>query len=147
MWIGRVMRGLLALLAACLPTALLWPLLIVTKYRQDDAWARAAGAPNPAKSPPWHLGIVDILVDVDPFFKGTIYLWLLPGAALLVGLGLWAAGVPVLSKERPTGWPVPRFLKVIAVALAVGAFLAMPWIYAWIRILYEPRPWLPESLR
>jgi hypothetical protein len=139
MWLGRVLRGLVALLTACLPAVLLWLLIVATIDHREAVRASTTASPNPAKAPAWWvLGLLDVLVYADPYLEGRIQLWLLPGAGLLLGLALWAAGLPVVTKESAAGWPMPRFVKVIGVALAVGAFLAIPWLYAWIRVLSEP---------
>jgi hypothetical protein len=119
-----------------------WALAVAAIDRRDTAWPAPAGSPNPAKAPAWNFGLAEVLVYADPYFAGTIHLWLLPGAALLALVCLWAAGVPVLTKPREAGWPVPGYAKVVGVSLAVGLLLAWPWVYAWVRILREPGPFL-----
>lgn len=137
MWFRRAIRGVVGLLGGCLPTASFWLLIVATLHRRDAA-GTTTPSPNPTKLPAWRLGPLDVVVYADPYLAGTLTLWLLPGVALLIGVGLWGAGVPMLSKERPACWPVPRLLKVVWVSLAVGSFLALPWFYAWIRVLCEP---------
>lgn len=134
------MRALVALLTACLPVVLLWLQLVTLIDRHDAERPPPPNSPNPTKAPASSLGIAEVLVYADPSFAGAILFWVLPGAALLVGLGPWAAGVPVLANTSSAGWPPPGFLKVTGAALAVGSFLALPWVYAVIRVLHEPTP-------
>jgi hypothetical protein len=75
------------------------------------------------------LGLTDVLVYADPFFAGTIYYWLVPGVAVLVGMVLWAVGVPVLGRKI-SGGQKPGLFKVAVASLSVGTFLALPWLYA-----------------
>jgi hypothetical protein len=140
MWLSRACRGVLALVGGFLPAAVFWLLLVAAIDCRDTARTVPIGSPNPAKIPAWQLGWLEVLVYVDPYLAGNMYLWLLPGAAVLAGLALWATGVPVLTKKSPVGWPVPSYAKVIGVSLAVGAFLALPWLYAYMCFLYEQRP-------
>ena len=139
MWLRRASRGVFALVGGILPAVVLWLLLVAAIDRRDSARSIPAASPNPSKVPAWELGWFEVLVYVDPYLAGNLYLWLVPGAVLLAGLSLWAAGVPLLTKKSPVGWPVPSFARVIGVSIAVGIFLALPWLYAYLYFLYEPR--------
>jgi hypothetical protein len=117
---------------------LFWLLIVAIIHRRDVARS-STPSPNPAKAPLWFFGPLEALVYADPYFAGTIlYQWLIPGAILLMVLALWAAGISVLNKEKMIHWPVPRYRKIVWISLAMGGLFALPWLYAWIRVLCEP---------
>ncbi len=134
MLLKRFLCALFALTGALLPGVVSWLVLVIVL---DHRWAvvDSRGAPNPARAPVWMLGPAAVLVYVDPYFAGTLYLWLAPGAVLLVGIVLWAAGLPVLRKEMSLAPACPSITRLVLVSTAMGLFLAAPWIYALVRVL------------
>jgi hypothetical protein len=76
----------------------------------------------------------------DTYLAENINLWFIPGTGLTALVVLWAMGVPVLVKEMAAGRQEPDHRKVAVVAPAVGAFLALPWLYALVCVLRKPIP-------
>lgn len=134
MLLKRCLWGMAALGGAWLPLLCSW-LLLGTALDARAAASPEAASPNPIRSPAHFLGPVDLLVAVDLSFAGWINLWLVPGAVVLLGLVLWAMGVPVLRKGTALAPTCPRASRLVTASVAVGLFLAVPWLLALVRVL------------
>jgi hypothetical protein len=113
----------------------LWLLIVIAVDHGHKTVPMPQLSPNPTRAPASMLGLGEVLVYADPYLAGTFYLWVVPGIALFALLVLWAMGAPVLIKKRYAGPSEPGLLKVAVASLAIGAFLAMPWLYALVCVL------------
>jgi hypothetical protein len=130
MFLRRLLGSTVSLVAACLPVAVVWLLILMAIKHQAGASPPGA-SPNPSDQAVPLLGLVEVLVYADPMMAGSISVWMVPATFLILAMAFWAAGVPVFTKQAPAGWPPPSLALVTMASLAAGVFAATPWLYAW----------------
>lgn len=127
MLVRRLQNGAVALTGALLPLVIACGIALAVVAAPSPLDGRT---PNPRPAPWFFLGPIELLVYLEPWFAGTIVIWLIlwvPALAIFV--------VGVLLKwpsQRPE--PNSRGLPSLALlSVLMGLAFAAPWIYALVR--------------
>ena len=123
----RVSFGFLVLVVTLLPVHAAW-LLIVAMASTPEAASTPVHTPNPAQAPASALGLIEALVYAEPFFAGTILIWLAVWLPVLVSFSILAA-CAAGPRRRPS--------MLAAAAFLLGTAFAAPWIFGLYRIIAE----------
>ena len=123
----RIAFGCLVFVVALFPVVAAW-LLMIAMIPSPEAETTPVATPNPSKAPASALSAVEILVYADPWFAGTISIWLVAWLPVLVAYSILAACTPE-RRRRPA-------LKVAA-SFMLGTAFAAPWFFGLYRIVAE----------
>lgn len=143
--VRRGLFGLALFAVTLLPMFGAWQLTTVLREaqasaRMEDAQAVRTPNPNPEADSPTSgasaLGPVDCLVAVEPWFAGTIFVWLL---VWLPVLGLYAIAGAALWEQVPgeRASALRRPCPLFGIAFVLGALFATPWFYGLYLVLTQ----------
>ena len=123
----RIAFGCLVLVVALLPMVAAW-LMMIAMIPSPEAETTPVATPNPAMAPASALSAVEILVYADPWFAGTISIWLAVWLPVLVSYSIFATCADA-RRRRASMLAVASFL--------LGTAFAAPWICGLYRIFTE----------
>lgn len=144
----RARFSLIVLVFSLLPLLVSWQSLnVVSEVRSQTATmareiqkAAAQGnvpgapSPNPPRTPDTQRGLAESLVAVEPWFGGTIWLWIIFWPLVLIGYAI-AAGV--LRHRPPKDEDVAQRqpYTYVVTAMLLGTWFAAPWLFGTYLVL------------
>jgi len=133
MLMQRCQNLAIAISGILLPLLIACAIILAIEFRKTrPADDRPGRTPNPAKAPWYSMGPGDLLVGLDPWFAGTLLVWLVSWCG---ALSAYVIGVAMCW---PTGSTTTRAIgRLIILSVVLGLLFAAPWYYALVRSLFE----------